>query len=63
MKIGFITLVKVLYWTAIHDLCRYLYLNHITDKYASELLKYWESRYRNKISFLLRDKCIKMFGK
>lgn len=63
MKIRFFILMKLVYWFGIFTLCRHLHLNHITDKYASELLQYWEVVYRNKISVLLSDKSIKMFGK
>lgn len=61
MKIGFITLLKLAYHSAIFALMRYL-SNHVCDKKSTELINYWMEVHRAGIRRLLNRKHDKMFG-
>lgn len=61
MKIGFITLVKLIYHTSVFALMRYLW-NHVSDKKSTELINYWMEVHRSAIRRILDRKYDKMFG-
>lgn len=61
MKINIIFLIKISWYYYIFRLMRSLG-DHITDKYAVELIDYWEVVYQMKMRKAFRNKSIKMFG-
>lgn len=61
MKIGFITLVKLIYHTSVFVLMRYL-SNHVVDKKSTELINYQIEVHRQAIRRMLNCEYDKMFG-
>lgn len=61
MKIGFITLVKLICHASVFALMRYLW-NHVADKKSTELINYWMEVHKSAIRRILDRKYDKMFG-
>lgn len=61
MKIGYVTLIRLAYHSAIFALMRYLW-NHIADKKSTELIDYYVEVHRAAMRRILNRKYDEMFG-